>query len=92
MATRIPLRELRNRCSAIVRRAEAGEEFEVTVDGRLCARLVPARPAGRRRFVPVADLLAAMPDLPDDGALREELGEDAPPDDPFARFPAWRER
>ena len=48
MPTRIPLRELKNQCSAIVRRAEAGESFEVTVDGRLCAVLSPARPRSSR--------------------------------------------
>lgn len=94
VATRIPLRELKNQCSAIVRRAEAGEEFEVTVDGRPSARLVPVRPQGRRRFVPVRELVAAMPDLPSDAGLIAELGEDVDPilDDPFARFPTWRGR
>ena len=43
MAT-IPQKELRNNVGAVLRRAEAGEEFTVTVAGRPVARLGPARP------------------------------------------------
>ncbi|PWJ56381.1 prevent-host-death family protein [Quadrisphaera granulorum] len=39
--TTIPLRELRNNTSAVLRRAEAGERFTITVDGRPVADLVP---------------------------------------------------
>lgn len=87
MATRIPLRELKNQCSAIVRRAEAGEEFEVTVAGRPCARLTSLVPVGPRERVPVGDLLAGLDELPVDVTLREELdvGLDWIDDDPFAR-------
>ena len=87
MATRIPLRELKNQCSAIVRRAEAGEEFEVTVDGRPCARLVGFAPVGPRARVPVEDLLAGLGDLPADATLRDEVdpGLDWLDDDPFDR-------
>jgi prevent-host-death family protein len=41
--TTIPQKELRNNVSDILRRAEAGEEFTVTVAGRPVARLGPAR-------------------------------------------------
>lgn len=47
MAT-IPQKELRNNVGEVLRRAEAGEEFTVTVAGRPVAQLGPARP---RRWV-----------------------------------------
>ncbi len=43
MAT-IPQKELRNNVADVLRRAEAGEEFTVTVAGRPVARLGPAHP------------------------------------------------
>ena len=43
MAT-IPQKELRNNVGEVLRRAEAGEEFTVTVAGRQVARLGPVRP------------------------------------------------
>ncbi len=43
MAT-IPQKELRNNVGEVLRRAEAGEEFTVTVAGRPVARLGPVRP------------------------------------------------
>jgi prevent-host-death family protein len=46
--TTIPQKELRNNVSDVLRRAEAGEEFTVTVAGRAVARLGPAQP---RRWV-----------------------------------------
>jgi len=42
--TTIPQKELRNSVGEVLRRAEAGEEFTVTVAGRPVARLGPARP------------------------------------------------
>lgn len=39
--TTIPQRELRNNISAVLRAAEAGETFTVTVRGRPVARVVP---------------------------------------------------
>jgi prevent-host-death family protein len=39
--TRIPQRQLRNQVSAVLRRAEAGERFEITVSGRAVAELGP---------------------------------------------------
>ncbi len=38
----VGLRELRQDASELVRRVERGEEIEITVSGRLAARLVPA--------------------------------------------------
>jgi prevent-host-death family protein len=46
--TVIPQKELRNNVGEVLRRAEAGEEFTVTVAGRPVATLGPARP---RRWV-----------------------------------------
>lgn len=40
MAT-VGLRELRQDASGLVRRVEGGEEIDITVSGRLAARLVP---------------------------------------------------
>ena len=40
----IPQKELRNNVGEVLRRAEAGEEFTVTVSGRPVARLGPVRP------------------------------------------------
>lgn len=63
----IPQKELRNNVADVLRRAEAGEEFTITVAGRPVAQLGPAR---RRQWVsgpeldkvwdtPVPDTLAA---------------------------------
>ena len=51
--TTIPQKELRNNVGEVLRRAEAGEEFTVTVSGRPVARLGPVRP---RQWVNGADL------------------------------------
>ena len=40
--TTIPQKELRNNVSDVLRRAEAGEKFTVTVAGRSVAKLGPA--------------------------------------------------
>ncbi len=58
----IAQRELRNRSSEILRAAEAGETFVITVNGRPVATLGPYR---RQRWVPadrVRDLLATPTD------------------------------
>lgn len=44
----IPQKELRNNIAAVLRRAEAGEEFTVTVAGRPVAQLGPT---AKRRWV-----------------------------------------
>jgi prevent-host-death family protein len=45
----IGVRELRQHASRYLARVEAGEEFAVTNNGRLVARLVPAQAAERSR-------------------------------------------
>ena len=72
----IPQKELRNQVGEILRRAEAGEEFTITVSGRPVARLGPIPfEAGREddadAWVNSADLtdlmgLPAMPDFLED--------------------------
>jgi prevent-host-death family protein len=79
--TTIAQRELRNRVSDVLRRAELGEQFLITVDGRPVAELGPHRPrrwVGRDRL---RSLMAepAVPTLLDD-VRRLEGGLD----DPFA--------
>lgn len=44
----IPQKELRNNVGSVLRRAEAGEEFTITVAGRPVARLGPT---ARRQWV-----------------------------------------
>ncbi len=66
----IPLRELRNQISRVLRQVEAGERMTVTVDGRPVADLIPH--SGRRTFVSRDDLIRLLearrpsPDLRDD--------------------------
>lgn len=69
MAT-IPQRELRNNISEVLRRAEAGERFTITVSGRPVARLGPV--ADDRRVATAADLHAIL-DTPVDAAWAGEL-------------------
>jgi prevent-host-death family protein len=79
--TVIPQKELRNNVAAVLRRAEAGEEFTITVAGRPVAQLGPAR---RRQWVGGAEL-AKVWETPAPHTLAADLerfpGELA---DPFA--------
>jgi prevent-host-death family protein len=58
----VGLRELRQDASELVRRVESGEEIEITVAGRLAARLVPAEPKRWLQWAEIADLFAGRPD------------------------------
>ena len=62
MATPVGLRELRQDASELVRRVEAGEEIDITVAGRLAARLVPAAPKRWQRWADIANLFTGPPD------------------------------
>ena len=77
----IPQKERRNNVAGVLRRAEAGEEFTITVAGRPVAQLGPAR---RRQWVngPELDKVWDTP-APEtlDEALEQFPGE---LDDPFA--------
>ena len=81
VVTVIPQKELRNNVADVLRRAEAGEEFTITVAGRPVAQLGPAQ---RRQWVSGPDL-ARVWDTPAPQSLAEDLegfpGELA---DPFA--------
>ena len=77
----IPQKELRNNVGDVLRRAEAGEEFTITVAGRPVARLGPAR---RRQWVTGPDL-AKVWDTPAPKTLHAELdGFPGELVDPFA--------
>lgn len=60
----VGLRELRQDASELVKEVENGEEIEITVAGRLAARLVPATPRRWQPWDAVVDLFAG-PDDPD---------------------------
>ena len=60
--TAVGLRELRQDASELVRRVEGGEEIEITVAGRLAARLVPAAPRRWQQWADIADLFTGRPD------------------------------
>jgi prevent-host-death family protein len=61
MAT-IPQKELRNQIGEVLRRAEAGEQFTITVSGRPVAQLGPMR---TRQWVPSAQLVDLWGTPPD---------------------------
>lgn len=56
------LRELRQDASELVRRVEAGAEIDITVSGRLAARLVPATPKRWQRWEDIADAFPGRAD------------------------------
>jgi prevent-host-death family protein len=58
----VGLRELRQDASELVRRVEAGEEIEITVSGRLAARMVPAKPKQWLSWEEIADVFRGRPD------------------------------
>lgn len=70
----VGLRELRQDASDLVRRVEAGEEIDITVSGRLAARIVPASPRRWQRWENVADAFAgrADPDWENDRELIDQ--------------------
>mgnify|MGYP001576185137 CR=1 FL=1 len=62
MGKPVGLRELRQDASELVRRVEAGEEIDITVAGRLAARLVPAAPKRWQRWADIANIFTGPPD------------------------------
>jgi prevent-host-death family protein len=71
----IPQKELRNQVGEVLRRAEAGEHFTITVSGRPVAELGPVR---ARQWVPsaqLADLWSTPPDRTLDRDLQALGGE-----------------
>ena len=69
----IPQRELRNNVAAVLRAAEAGETFTVTVRGRPVARVVPPGEPGLPRVDVDREAIVRILALPADGALAAEL-------------------
>jgi prevent-host-death family protein len=71
MSVTIPQRELRNQISDVLRRAESGERFTITVGGRPVAELGPLASA---RQPAASDRLAAiLADAPPDTAWATQL-------------------
>jgi prevent-host-death family protein len=78
---KIPQKELRNNVGEVLRRAEAGEQFTITVSGRPVAQLGPARTRQWVASAQLADLWAAAAD-PTLMKDLERLGGEMP--DPWA--------
>jgi prevent-host-death family protein len=58
----IPQKELRNHVGEVLRRAEAGERFTITVSGRPVAELGPVRARQWVSSIQLANLWATPPD------------------------------
>jgi len=79
----IPQRELRNNIGAILRAAEAGATFTVTVRGRAVATLGPAH-VGRRADVDRETVRGILATPLDGEAMLADLDRaEAPIDDPW---------
>jgi prevent-host-death family protein len=74
MLGQVSVRELRNHTADVLRRVEAGERLQVTVDRRPVAELAPL-PA-RDTWVPRERVVAGL--LQADAALRDELARALP--------------
>ena len=80
----IPQRELRNDIAAILRAAEAGESFTVTVRGRPVARLIPPGEPAQPRVDVDRATIGRILEVPVDATLAAELdAAEAPLDDPW---------
>jgi prevent-host-death family protein len=83
----IPQRELRNDIAAILREAEAGTEFTVTVRGRPVAKLGPMSEPGPKRYVDRETLRRLFAETPVDEGWAADLAEmraaEPPIDDPW---------
>lgn len=80
----IAQRELRNSIGAVLRAAEAGETFTVTVRGRPVARVVPLGDGLRPRVDVDRETIRAILQLPIDSTLATELdAAEAPLDEPW---------
>jgi prevent-host-death family protein len=80
----IPQRELRNNISAVLRAAEAGETFTVTVRGRPVARVVPPGESGQPRTdVDRATLRRILAQPLDDRLAAELDAAEEPVGDPW---------
>lgn len=68
----IPQRELRNRSGEILRQAETGEQFTITVEGRPVAVLGPVQ---RRQWVPREEVFKLLRSQSPDPGFFEDIRE-----------------
>ncbi|HUA73128.1 MAG TPA: type II toxin-antitoxin system prevent-host-death family antitoxin [Solirubrobacteraceae bacterium] len=81
----IPQGKLRNEIAAVLRRAERGERFTVTVAGRPVAELGPL--PGARSLAPPERLVAILAENPPDPGFAEDLHRMRQEDRDSARDP-----
>lgn len=79
----IPQRELRNNVAGVLREAEAGETFTITVRGRPVARLGPAASDAPRVDVDRATLRRLLAEPVDEGLAADLDAVEEPVDDPW---------
>lgn len=73
----LPARDLRNHTAEVLRRVEAGEEFEILKDNRPVAKIIPL--PRRRQWVPATEVVQELIRLgPDTTGLAGELREALP--------------
>ena len=72
--TRVPSRELRNETAKILRRAVAGEQIEITVNGEAVAMISPLI-TGRSHWTARADFVSKLVSIQADSRLRDDLAE-----------------
>ncbi|MEP7011844.1 MAG: type II toxin-antitoxin system prevent-host-death family antitoxin [Acidobacteriota bacterium] len=68
----IPQRELRNRSGEILRQAESGERFTITVEGRPVAMLGPFQ---KRQWIAKEEFLRILGAHPPDTTLLDDIAE-----------------
>lgn len=68
---RIPVRELRNNVSGILRQVEKGQRFLITVSGRTVAELAP--PSSRLVFVPRSAVESIIREAPLDAGFAKDV-------------------
>jgi prevent-host-death family protein len=72
--TEVASRELRNDTAGLIRRAAAGEDIVITVNGKPAARLTAlATPTGRRKWLPRDELIEMLLGSQADPGLRDDL-------------------
>ena len=83
----VGVREIRQRASELIRRAEAGEEILVTVSGRVAARLAPIHAPDKswRNLAELAQVWAAPTDTAWDAERRADSRLDHAAIDPWER-------
>ncbi len=86
--TVISQRQLRNDSGKVLREVENGASYDISVSGRVVARIVPARPRGPQRWVSPAVAREITPMAARDAAAWskdiDEAFNDQMDDDPWA--------